>query len=61
MSTFNPIQLVQLLEELLAVFRELKSDGTLDALVKAEQTVQSELTTNAKLKDLLSKLEALKA
>jgi hypothetical protein len=55
----NPLQLVGLLAELNSLYQELKSDGTLDKLVAAEEAVMAELHSNAKLQSLLHKLQAL--
>ncbi len=55
----NPIQLFQLLEELVTLYGELKKDGTVDKLIAAEQAVQHEVLNNPKLKDLETKVAAL--
>lgn len=57
----SPLKMIELLEEILALYSELKKDGTLDKLIAAEQAVMHEVETNAHLKDLQAKLSLLSA
>lgn len=54
------IEMIKLVEELLAVFQELKADGTIDKLFAAEQALQAEMAQNTKLKELMDRLAHLK-
>jgi hypothetical protein len=56
----NVLQVFSVLEEALALFNELKADGTVQKLQDAEAAIQAELVSNTKLKDLLAKFEPKK-
>lgn len=52
----NFIQMIQVVEEVLALYEELSKDGTLAKLKDAEGAIQAELASNVTLRQLLTKV-----